>query len=390
MTDIINPTGDNTQAVNSTVDNLDSQIAAKMAAMVAQRNAALPNRNQPTEVKEPTMGDEKPQVPQVDTFEDTEVTDTEDTPAELTESPVAPDEVSEVDAVDDTESTTQDELIDFVEFANTNPNAKFKFKRNGEDIVIDAKKAAAILGQGSAISEDARQLKIQRSEFDEYLKEKTAYQEGLTLAMEFTVQPQLQQAYDEIIKVNKYQQTFQQQLANTYDEAERARIMANLQQNEQYIRQQSDIIAKLKPNVDEFKKIRQEQVKTILETNRKSFQDKELKNEYLYNELKTRLGKVWQGANGELIPGIKNIDMIMSDEALLGIINDGLKYRNKPSIKSTASINSLSKTGRSLSSNANPNDDLSNLRKQAYAGDKKAGDNLLEARLKQIQAARKK
>ena len=89
--------------------------------------------------------------------------------------------------------------------------------RNGKEIEIDAKKAAAILGQGAAISEDARQLKIQKAEFDEYLSNKKAETDGLMLAMEFTVRPQLQKAYDEVIKVQQYQNTFRQQLAQTND-----------------------------------------------------------------------------------------------------------------------------------------------------------------------------
>jgi hypothetical protein len=93
----------------------------------------------------------------------------------------APEEVSKSDS-------SAEDLIDFLEFAETNPNAKFKFMRNGKEIVVDAKKAAAILGQGAAISEDARQLKIEKAEFDEYLQTKRAETEGLFLAMELFVQ----------------------------------------------------------------------------------------------------------------------------------------------------------------------------------------------------------
>jgi len=71
-------------------------------------------------------------------------------------------------------NTSSDELIDFIEFAETNPNAKFKFMRNGKEIVIDAKKAASILGQGGAIHEEARQLKVERAEFEEYLNDTRA------------------------------------------------------------------------------------------------------------------------------------------------------------------------------------------------------------------------
>ena len=82
--------------------------------------------------------------------------------------------------------------------------------------------------------------------------------------MEFTVRPQLQQAYDEILKTQNYQATFRQQLASTNDPAQQARIQAAMQQNEQYIRQQSATIAHLKPNLDQFYDIRRQQVQEVL------------------------------------------------------------------------------------------------------------------------------
>ena len=69
---------------------------------------------------------------------------------------VASDEVDAPEEIQVSETDSSDaEIIDFLEFADEHPNAKFKFKRNGKEIEIDAKKAAAILGQGAAISEDA-------------------------------------------------------------------------------------------------------------------------------------------------------------------------------------------------------------------------------------------
>jgi hypothetical protein len=324
--------------------------------------------------------------------------------------PVAPDNtVPEIDSQDageyddqatdaddaQTESVSTDaavtgaeELIDFIEFAETNPNAKFKFVRNGKEIVIDAKKAAAILGQGGAIHEEARQLKVERSEFDEYLNETRARQEGLTLAMEFTVQPRLQGAYDEIVKTQGYQTTFQQQLAATQDPAQRARIQASMQQNEQYIRQQQAVIGQLKPAVDQFRDIRRQQVTQVLEQNRKAFQDKELKNEYVYNELRDKVAKIWPGAHAEIIPGVPNIDLISSDEGLMSLVRDGLKYRSKPTQKSAgASIATLTQR-RGTSQQRGNDDSVARLREQANAGDKKAGDNLLMQRLNQIRGGR--
>jgi hypothetical protein len=286
--------------------------------------------------------------------------------------------------------TGAEELIDFIEFAETNPNAKFKFVRNGKEIVIDAKKAAAILGQGGAIHEEARQLKVERSEFDEYLNETRARQEGLTLAMEFTVQPRLQGAYDEIVKTQGYQTTFQQQLAATQDPAQRARIQASMQQNEQYIRQQQAVIGQLKPAVDQFRDIRRQQVTQVLEQNRKAFQDKELKNEYVYNELRDKVAKIWPGAHAEIIPGVPNIDLISSDEGLMSLVRDGLKFRNRPEGRSAgASIAQLQTRKASNSGSKSQDSQIQDLRNQAKGGDKKAADNLLLAQLQKLRQSRR-
>jgi hypothetical protein len=206
--------------------------------------------------------------------------------------------------------------------------------------------------------------------------------------MEFTVEPQLQKAYDEIVKTQGYQTVFQQQLATTGDPAQQARIHASMQQNEQYIRQQQDVIGKLRPAVDQFRQVRRQQVQGILDSNRKAFQDKELKNEYVYNELRTKVEKMWPGARNELVPGVPNIDLISSDEALLGLVRDGLKFRNASKPKSAgASIAQL--TSRKGSSTQRSSDDgMTKLREQAKAGDKKAGDNLLVQRLQQIRGGR--
>jgi hypothetical protein len=288
----------------------------------------------------------------------------------------------------DSNNSSADELIDFLEFADTNPNAKFKFMRNGKEVVIDAKKAAAILGQGSAIHEEARELKIQRAEFDEYLRGKQAEQEGLTLAMEFTVQPKLQKAYDEIVKTQNYQTTFQQQLAQVRDPGQRARIEASMNQNEQYIRQQQALIGQMKPAVDQFRQVRAQQVNERLNQARKSFTDKELKNEYVYNEVREKVSKLWPQAKQEIIPGVPNIDLISSDENLLSLVRDGLRYRDKPSAKSAGSSMAVLTQRRGSSTQKANDDNLSKLREQAKGGDKKAADNLLIQRMNQIRGGR--
>lgn len=383
MTNEITPNAPTGTATESpAVPSLDS-IAQKMTAMKEQtlRNQIRPTEQTATGVDEsaesssPVAPSDNAEAEVDDTFAPEETSDN----LEAT----APEEVST-----DSTNSTADELIDFIEFAETNPNAKFKFMRNGKEVVIDAKKAASILGQGSAIHEEARQLKIQRAEFDEYLKGKQMEQEGLTLAMEFTVQPKLQGAYDEIVKTQNYQTTFQQQLAQTRDPAQIARIQASMQQNEQYIRQQQAIITQMKPAVDQFRQLRTQQVTERLDQARKSFTDKELKNEYVYNEIRDKVGKLWPQANLELIPGVKNIDLISSDENLLSLVRDGLRYRNKPSVKSAGSSMAALTQKRGSSTQRGGSDDLSKLREQAKSGDKKAADNLLTQRLTQIRSLR--
>ena len=382
MTDMITPNApEGTANDTSAVASLD-QLAAKMDAM-----KSMTLRNQIRATEEAATGEdaeanaESPVAP--DGESQPEVAELETDDYESTDEAEAPEEVS----TDEAESTT-DELIDFIEFAETNPNAKFKFMRNGKEVVIDAKKAASILGQGGAIHEEARQLKIEKAEFEEFLTENRSRQEGLTLAMEFTVQPQLQKAYDEIVKTQNYQATFQQQLAQTYDPAQQARIRASMQQNERYIQQQSETINQLKPALDTFYDIRKQQVAETLERNRKAFTDKELKNEYVFNEIREKVSKLWSGANNELLPGIKNIDLLSSDEHLLALVRDGLKYRSKPAMKgSGSSIAAL--TGRKAANPGRGSDDsVEKLREQAKGGNKKAADNLLIAQLNKIRAAR--
>jgi len=367
----------------SAVPSLDS-IATKMTAMRenTQRNLI----RQQTEQTATGVDESADTSASVAPNEGAEVGDTnnEDSDSDNYEAS-APEEVS-----NDSSNSTADELIDFIEFAESNPNAKFKFMKNGKEVVIDAKKAASILGQGSAIHEEARQLKVERAEFDEYVNEAKQRQDQLTLAMEFTVQPKLKKAFDEIVKTQNYQNTFQQQLARATNPADIARIQANMAQNEQYIRQQQKSINRLQPAIEQFKQIRSQQVGQALTTARKNFQDKELKNEYVYNELREKIEKAYPGARREVVPGIPNIDLIAGDEALLSLVRDGLRYRDKPSTK-TAGASMAALTSRKGSSNTNKgsNDNIEKLREQAKSGDKKAGDNLLMQRLQSIRGGRK-
>ena len=356
-------------------------IAAKMTAMRNQTPATKPIETG-VEVAAATSAPVVPEGVVVDDAEP-EVVVTEAQDADANAETDAPEEVSTVD-------TSSDELIDFIDFAETNPNAKFKFMRNGKEVVIDAKKAASILGQGAAISEDARQLKVERAEFDEYQNQRRQETDGLLLAMEFTVRPELQKAYDEILRTQNYNTTFQQQLATTQDPAHQARIQAAMQQNDRYIQQQSETIAKLKPKVDQFYNAKRQQVQEFIDTNRKNFQDKELRNSYVFNEVREKVSKDWAGARGQIVPGIENIDLISADEHILSLLRDGLKYRDRPKTKSAGgSIAALTnrKAGTAMPSGAADNE--SNLREKARSGDKKAADNLLVARLQNMRATRR-
>ena len=378
------PNTDSGAAASQNAVLSDASIAAKMAAMRehTERNLLRQQAEQSATGQDESAETSSPVAPSENAEAEVAETSDIDSASDSYETE-APAEVST-----DSSNSTQEELIDFIEFADSNPNAKFKFMRNGKEVVIDAKKAAAILGQGSAIHEEARELKIQKAEFDEYLKETQSRQEGLTLAMEFTVQPKLQQAYDEIVKTQNYQTTFQQQLQRTNDPATIARIQAAMQQNEQYIRQQQSVIGQIKPQIDQFRQVRAQQVAERLDQARKSFTDKELKNEYVYNELRDKVTKLWPQAKQEIIPGVPNIDLISSDENLLSLVRDGLRYRDKPVTKSAGSSMAVLTQRRGSSTQKSQGDDLSKLREQAKSGDKKAADNLLTQRLTQIRSAR--
>jgi hypothetical protein len=381
------PNADSAAPAQNAVSSMDP-IAVKMAAMRNQLKQSMETETGSSEtakaeapvVPEGTENDSSSVEPEVDSHE------SEEGSAAIEEG-VTPQEVSAPDS-------TQQEIIDFIEFADENPNAKFKFMRNGKEMVIDAKRAAAILGQGGAIHEEARELKIQKAEFEEYLNTKRAEAEGLTLALEFTVRPQIQKAYDEILKTQGYQTTFQQQLAQAQsrgDEATALRIQANMQQNEAWIKQQVAQIQQLKPNLQQFYQIRQQQVQQVLEQNRKNFQDKELRNEYVYNELREKVSKNWTAANNQLVPGVNNLDLISADEHILGLIRDGLKYRERPTTKSAgSSIAALTskKTNAVANAKTQEQQNFQRLQEQANKGDKKAQDNLLLAKLNAMRGRR--
>ena len=163
-----------------------------------------------------------------------------------------------------------------------------------------------------------------------------------------------------------------------------------MQQNERYIAQQATFVNTIKPNLDEFYNIRRQQVTTTLETNRKGFQDKELRNSAIYNEVREKVAKDWSGARGQLVPGVDNIDLVSADEHILSLLRDGLKYRDKPKARAVGNSIAALTTKRTAGSLANGRgqDDIGKLREQARGGDKKAADNLLVAQMSALRAAR--
>ena len=387
-----------TDTPNVVVDTVPVKEASIGLDAIAAKMAAMTMRNQPVATNSTGTGSpaeakaEAPVAPNgVEVVDDPDNNSIEPEVAELdTEYDERNEEADAPEEVSQTESS-EAEVIDFVEFSQNHPDAKFKFMRNGKEIEIDAKKAAAILGQGAAISEEARQLKIQKADFDEYLSTKKSETDGLMLAMEFTVRPQLQKAYDEVIRVQQFQNTFRQQLSQTSDPVQQAQLQANMQQNDRYLQQMGQTINHLKPNLEQFYQLRSNQVREVLDNNRKAFQDKELRNTAIYDEVRNKVAKGWEGAKNQLVPGVDNLDLVTSDEHILSLIRDGLKYRDRPKAKSAGnSIAALTtrKTGSSIPSGKSEND-VSSLREKARGGDIKAADNLLVAQLAALRAKRR-
>ena len=136
MTTEISPNAQQSTATESpAVPSLDS-IAQKMAAM---RESTLRNQIRATEqtaTGQDTEAEEVSSPVAPSNNADAEVADSGDTSIESDNlEAAAPEEVSP-----DSTNSTEDELIDFIEFAEENPNAKFKFMRNGKEVVVDAKK----------------------------------------------------------------------------------------------------------------------------------------------------------------------------------------------------------------------------------------------------------
>ena len=121
-------------------------------------------------------------------------------------------------------------------------------------------------------------------------------------------------------------------------------------------------------------------VQDTLEKARQSFTDKELSNKAVFSEIREKLGKDWKGANGSFVPGVPNIDLVSSDEFLLSLLRDGMKFREGPKIKNAGG--SLAAASRPVAkAKTAPDNEIEKLQKQAKSGDKSAARDLLATML---------
>ena len=271
------------------------------------------------------------------------------------------------------------EAVNFLEFAEQNPDMMWRIPNKdaeGGFVEIPVSKAAAILGQGSAIHENARKLKAERADFEEYEAKRRAELDGLQIGLELTIQPQLQQAADDLVKIQGYNQKWQQILENATDEVQRSEAEAAIRQNNELIQEKSQFIQTNRPKVAEFYQHRTAFVQEQLEKARQSFSDKELSNKANFNELREKLSKDWKSANGSFVPGVPNIDLVSSDEYLLGLIRDGMKFREGPKVKNAGG--SLAAASRPTARAKTATDSKAEeLQKKAQSGDKSATRDLL-------------
>jgi len=181
MSDVIaNATATEQTGVNP-VDAIAGMIAAN------RRNSP------PTEAAAPPAGQEEAQAKSPEATPEEGIEPEDGTNGAL--EAVDPEETDEA-----TDGVT--EPVNFLEFAEQNPDMMWRIPNKdaeGGFIEIPVSKAAAILGQGSAIHENARKLKAEKADFEEYESKRRAELDGLQIGLELTVVPQLQQAADELV-----------------------------------------------------------------------------------------------------------------------------------------------------------------------------------------------
>lgn len=356
---------------NATAPEQTGSPESTIAAMIAANRR---NNPQPEGSSPPPAGQEETKVesPEAAPVEEAEPEDS-NVVAEETAAEESPEEPS--DGVSD--------AVDFLEFAAQNPNVVLKIPNKDADggfVEMTAQKAAAILGQGSAIHENARKLKAERAEFEEYEAKRRSELDGLQIGLELTVVPQLQQAADELVTLQQYNQQWKQIYQTATDEVQRSEAEAAIRQNQMLIEEKSKFIQTNRPRVEQFFNVRSQFVQDQLERARQNFKDKELSNKAHFTELREKLGKEWKNASSSYIPGVANIDLLSSDEYILGLIRDGMKFREGPKVKNAGG--SLAATSKPVArAKTVPEDRASELQKKADAGDKNAARDLLATML---------
>ena len=289
--------------------------------------------------------------------------------------------VNEESADEATDGVT--EPVNFLEFAEQNPDMMWRIPNKdaeGGFIEIPVSKAAAILGQGSAIHENARKLKAEKADFEEYESKRRAELDGLQIGLELTVVPQLQAAADELVKIQQYNQQWKQIYDNATDDIRRSEAEAAMRQNNELIQEKSQFIQANRPKVQQFFDQRSEFVKQQLEQARQNFSDKELANKAVFTEIREKLSKDWKSAGNTFVPGVPNIDLVSGDEYLLGLIRDGMKFREGPKVKNAGG--SLAAASKPMArGKTSPEDKTVELQKKAQSGDKNAARDLLATML---------
>lgn len=364
MTDAIETSTVTEQTVGSNpVDAIAAMIAAN------KRNAPA----QPS-IEQTTAGQEEAQAKSPEAAPE-EGAEPESVESETTE---AVDDENDGESVDDA-----NEPVNFFEFAGENPDLKLRIpNKNAEGgfIEITAKKAATLLGQTSDIDENSRKLKAERADFEEYEAKRRSELDGLQIGLELTIQPQLQKAADELVTLQQYNQQWKQILDGATDEVQRSEAEAAIRQNAQLIQEKSNFIQTNRPKVQEFYQHRAAFVQDQLEKARQSFTDKELANKAHFNDLRDKLSKEWKGASGSFVPGVPNLDLVSSDEYLLGLVRDGMKFREGPKIRNAGGSLAAASKPAARAKTA-PEDQVAQLQKKAKAGDKSASRDLLATML---------
>ena len=151
---------------------------------------------------------------------------------------------------------------------------------------------------------------------------------------------------------------------------------AAIRQNQALIQEKSKYIKDNRPKVEWFYQNRANEVSQKLEVARQSFTDKELSNKANFNELRDKLARDWKNANTGFIPGVKNLDLVSSDEYLLGLVRDGMKFREGPKVRNAGGSLAATRLQGSRGKTG-PEDKVTELQKKAASGDKSATRDLL-------------